>query len=481
MLRDAFRNAWDLELILRWLLVLAVGAGLGFVSIQYMLFMDNSLMAYLPLLAIVGGAPIVWYFRLPLRRMLLIIPLFEFTLRFDFYYGWENDVGQFGTVAGLNLSLTTIALLGLYGIWVLDLFGKQAPKQRFWRIWLAYPIFIYIGIVFLSAATAANPAMAFNEGGMLVQMLLLFIYIVCTVRTRDDVLFVVSILMLTVCFEGAYAVFQRISGGGTFEDGVYSIRVKAHFGSPNVAGSYFAMHTPLALGILVSNAERRYKILALFALLLGGAGLFLTLSRGAWLGFGLAIFIFIGLMTLRGWLDMRLLAGLFLLGLLIFAGFSELLLERVFGDDGGAGAGRLPLNEIAIQMGEDHPWLGVGANNFATVAPSYLSSRFSRVWFYTVHNKYLLLFSEIGIFGLISFLFYLGVTLARGFRAWASQDRLYAPLALAATGGVMGHMVHMLVDIFNDRAPVQMLWVITALIAAIFVIAREGRKHVASK
>ena len=61
-------------------------------------------------------------------------------------------------------------------------------------------------------------------------------------------------------------------------------------------------------------------------------------------------------------------------------------------------ASRLQLNQVALQMINDHPLLGVGLNNYETVMPRYEANP---VIFpgYPVHNLYLLWIGEVGIVG----------------------------------------------------------------------------------
>lgn len=110
--------------------------------------------------------------------------------------------------------------------------------------------------------------------------------------------------------------------------------------------------------------------------------------------------------------------------------------------------------------------------------PQYLTSEYVGAWLYVVHNKYLLVWAETGIFALIAFLTFLLVTAYRGWQVWRRGDRFLSPLALAFTAAVIGQMVHMNFDIFNAQAQVQGLWLVAALLAAMHNI-QDGEKRVA--
>ena len=89
-------------------------------------------------------------------------------------------------------------------------------------------------------------------------------------------------------------------------------------------------------------------------------------------------------------------------------------------------------------------------------------------WVFTVHNKYLLVWAETGIPGMVTFLVFLMTTLRRGWRVWTAGDAFLAPLALAFTAAVVGHMIHMSADLFSGRFQLQLLWLVAALIHAMY-------------
>jgi O-antigen ligase len=128
---------------------------------------------------------------------------------------------------------------------------------------------------------------------------------------------------------------------------------------------------------------------------------------------------------------------------------------------------------MAKQMIEDHPVLGVGANNYSLALARYETPEFAADWHYTVHDKYLLVWAETGVVGLLAFLAFLLVTVRRGWLVIRSQDPLLGPLALGLTAGVCGEMVHMTVDIFHGRPQVQSLWLVAALLTAMRLLMLE--------
>ncbi|MBI2362963.1 MAG: O-antigen ligase family protein [Elusimicrobia bacterium] len=80
--------------------------------------------------------------------------------------------------------------------------------------------------------------------------------------------------------------------------------------------------------------------------------------------------------------------------------------------------GRLTLWDVAVRMGLDHPWTGVGVNNYRALLPSYHRGSFedfTTSWG-TAHNLYLHHFAERGLVGLA----------ALGWLLWTMASRAFA-------------------------------------------------------
>ena len=56
-----------------------------------------------------------------LRRALLGLALLDIPLQWDIYFGYRDDVDQMAGLAGFGVSLTTLALAGLYALWAAQL------------------------------------------------------------------------------------------------------------------------------------------------------------------------------------------------------------------------------------------------------------------------------------------------------------------------------------------------------------------------
>src|SRR5205823_677463 len=115
---------------------------------------------------------------------------------------------------------------------------------------------------------------------------------------------------------------------------------------------------------------------------------------------------------------------------------------------------------------------GADSHIFTVVMDRYLTPEFRHGFLFAVHNKYLLVLSETGAVGLLSFLAFLLDALRNGWQCWARQDRLLSPLALGFAAGIAGHMVHMSVDVFRGRPTQQLLWLIAGLLTAMLRVCK---------
>jgi O-antigen ligase len=430
-----------------------------------------------------------------LRRLLLAVILLGIPLPVGMHLGYRDDMGELGSLGGLGISLTTLALIGLYAPFLI----RSRYRASLGAIKLSRasaPLAMYLTFAVLSLFSAADVTLALYEIVAVFQALLVHVYIVNFANSREDVVFIVRYLLIGLAAEGALMIalaagladvgFLKVEtridpqSPGELSRQVKILGVKARLdedpargrtrvggaiGSPNDAAGYLSAASGIAFGILLTSLGRSNKLLAGAALGFGAIALVLTFSRGGWMSFVL-IALITGLFSFRRW---RVLWKPALAGLLtvVVAGvlFGGAIQERLTEDDKGSARSRVPLMKIAALVIMDHPLLGVGANNFPLAMEPYVTRGFIGEFLYTVHCKYLLVWSETGPGALLAFLWFLGSTLRRGIRCWRCQDPLLSPLAVGCSAAIVGLMFHMMVDIFRGQPTIEFLCVIAALVA----------------
>lgn len=448
----------------------AVAVGLGSVLGAYVLIVATRAPQLLGPMLLAVLVPLALIVIGNVRRTLLAVIILDIPLQLDMHLGFRPEVASMGALGGLNLSATSASLLILYALWAMEGLARVGAPPRP-RIVASLPLVLYVALVALSTLVARDRELAGFEVFLLCQMLLLFIYVASWVRKRDDVVFVMAVLVVGLALESAIMLFVYLTGVelnllgiSTTVNSVYGDRVGGTLRSPNSAAAYLSMLLVPTASLLLSPGRGWLKSMAAVACGLGVLALILTLSRGGWLAFALSAALFGFLAWRRGWVPLRFVAGAAILAMLVLALFQGVVFGRLLDDDGGTAIGRIPLMKLASAMIRDHPLSGVGANNFAAVVGQYAGPEYNMEWVYTVHNKYFLVWAEVGLMGLLAFLMFLATTFARGVRSFLDGDSLLAPLALGLTAALFGHLYHMFVDIFNMRPQVQLLWLIAALV-----------------
>lgn len=411
-----------------------------------------------------------------LKRVLLAISLLEIPIQVDIYLNYDEVESATNALSGFNLSITTVVLVALYALWGTELaggFSRLSPAA----LRAALPSFVYLALVTLSLAVAADTLLALYEIVLLAQVLLLFFYLLNHVRSRDDLMFVVTILLVGLVAQSLISMGLKVLGedlqiGPVLAD-IDGGRVNGTFGSPNALGGYLSLLMPLGLSLMVANVGSFHRRLGGIGLTLGSMTLVLTFSRGAWIGFAISTGLVVVVAWQRRWLRGAMAAAMAAAVLVFLIAFQDEILLRLGEYNNAAAQSRLPLMELASAMIRDRPLLGVGANNFAAQLDPYVTVEYSKSWISTVHNKYLLVWAETGILALMAFLVVLAAAVRSGWRAMTGSDRVTSPVALGLMAGVIANMIHMTVDLFHGRAQVQMLWVVVALLLALPQISQS--------
>jgi putative inorganic carbon (HCO3(-)) transporter len=415
--------------------------------------------------------------------LLLAIVLIDVPLQLDVNVLHVMEAEEFGGLGGFSLSVTTAMLGVLYARWALLL--ALAPHRSASQPGPAVSraLCAYVAVSVVSTALAADVSYALRELFLLLQLFLLYVYVLFWVRTDRDVQFLLLTVLAGLAVESllvAYgsAVGETMSLGGLkihVDEGLGGdVRVGGTFGSPNAAASYLALLLAPALAVQLTTLPRTFKLLAAAAAGLAALALIPTQSRGGWMATVLSVGL-LWLVTARGRraLVLPAVGAVVVVPVLLFSGST--ITERLSGDDNGSAQGRLPLIETAFELIRDHPVVGVGPNNYTLVMREYGAVYGDwGDWVYVVHNKFLLVWAETGTLGLMAFIAFLAAAIRHGWRAWKAGHPWLSPLALGFTCGIVGQLLHMQVDIFNGRAQVQMLWIVAALLAVLATRTRAA-------
>jgi O-antigen ligase len=415
------------------------------------------------------------------RKVLLAIIILDIPLQIGAHLYWSEELGASGALGGLEISVTTVAMLSLYFLWFVGYISRRELEQKI-SLRPALPLTLYLMFAVVSLLAARNPVLGLYEVVLTAQLLLLFVYLTNWLQTRRDVAFVMRVLLIGFILEAGIIIALKINGydveipglpghtllAGTTEGGGEFSRPSGTLASPNVAGSYLSIMLTLAIGLLLFTRSRSWcKTVALVSVGIGTVALLFTYSREGWL----ALFCSMLLLCCAGWRLLRVRHRLLIVGvptaLLVSLMFDTPLSQRLLEGDEGAASSRIVLNKLAITVIEDHPVIGVGANNFTLNLREYATSEVMGEWLYAVHNKYLLIWAEAGLGALLAYLWFLFASLRRGWQCWKDKDPLYSPLALALVCGICALMICNMFQADRGRALMQLLIVFAALVRTI--------------
>ncbi|MGJ3240085.1 MAG: O-antigen ligase family protein [Anaerolineae bacterium] len=209
---------------------------------------------------------------------------------------------------------------------------------------------------------------------------------------------------------GEFALDPMRSGVSVLEtDGTRWLRPYGLLPHPNILGGVIVLGLFASATWLLADGARYRAGVVIFAL--GFWFLLLSFSRGAWLGFAVGILWVLprALRIPHFWRKIIAPAiAVLLVGGVFVAMFQPLLLSRAGVDSPNTElrsiADRLVYIEVAENAIREYPLHGVGIGNFAWYASNYIfyNTRYDLNG-NNVHNIYLLVWSELGIIGLILF------------------------------------------------------------------------------
>lgn len=480
--RASHSTTWPAYGSREWAAVVGVGFGLGLIAVVGAA--APKPLGYLVLIA--AAAPFLLVLGRNLRRLLLALVIFDIPFQWDVNFDYRESAAKLNSLGGFSLSLTTLALAGLYALWIADLLARRPGVPRP-RLGASVALLAFLAFELISLLVARDRLLSAFELVLLAQLFLLFLYVSSTVRTRKQVRDIVVLLMISLLAESVLALVIYKVGHGFSVLGISSnerpgagggTRLGGTIGSPNGAAAYLGFLLVLAIAVAAAPVKRSLRRLALVAAAAATLAFILTFSRGGWLGFAAALLVLAFAARRRGYLNFGALAALASALVLVALPFHREISNRLSGNDQGAARSRVVLDRLAWHVISANPVLGVGANNFGVVMPDYAGPEFSGEWITTVHNKFLLVWAEGGLGALIAFGLFLGTIVRRGWQASKIGDRFLGSVALGLTAAVIAEAVHMNFDIFNGRPELEILMLAAGLLTAMHAMRRSEPEEV---
>lgn len=367
--------------------------------------------------------------------------------------------------------LETMQILALVMATILSFLLKILLEENFKfrytpiNIWVVCFVIIYA----LSAINSFSVATSLKIALLIISFILFYFVIINSIENEKQLENMVKILVAVGLIVAIYGIYQYLFDGG-FDSSLYvdkekfediGARVSGTFDNPNVMGEYLLLIIPLAMTYFFKSNKLIKKVLACFITFIIIISLFLTYSRGCYLGLIACFGIFFILVNFK--FIILFIAGILALPFVLPSSVMNRFLS--IGDTKESSTSyRISIWKGAFDMIKDFWYrpIGQGAKAFNNIYPFYA---YSGVAAEHSHNLFLQLIIETGIVGIASFIviiFKFYQALGHGLKI--SKDKNLSILIIAFISGMTGFLIQSLFDnTWYNNKMILIFWIFIAL------------------
>jgi O-antigen ligase len=414
-------------------------------------------------LDVVLGAAAVGTVVLALIQPMVALPLLLFAVPF----GGLTRGSSGDTSSDLSFGAAEVLVALLTVTWL-----AQGVRRRQLHVRAGAIAVVALAMVCLatfSIVYADDRPSAIKESLKWLELLLGLLIVVDLASDAGPARWVIGAMLLAGAAEAAYGAVQFVTdaGPGAFQLSG-ALRAFGHFDQPNPFAGYLTTILPLSICMALCPANpTRFRWISLGAAGLLAIGIGLSQSRGAWLGAAVA-----AVCLLLAWsrFTRRLLipcalGGALALALAVSGLLPAAILDRLgqtieyFGvfdvrtvevtSENWAVVERMAHWQAGWYMFIDHPWLGVGAGNYAQAYPQYFVGTWREALGHA-HNYYLNILAELGVLGGGLLLLLLGLAFRQLggalVRSELLRDSFWRAVLAGAFAGLVVFCVHNMFD-----------------------------------
>jgi O-antigen ligase len=360
-------------------------------------------------------------------------------------------------INGLYFPLPEVVVATGVAAWVLrDGWTLLRTRRLAWlKPWIRHPgvwlaaAFLVIGTLWLLVPPGGElRKVALREFRWTVLEPVLFVALMLRwLRTERDIWRMVGSWLIAAALVGREGVEQFLFGQAWSMEGV--ARVSSVFPSATAFGIYLGR--PLALGIILAiflpPKWRTWRIAAGLLSAVMALGVLLSFTRGTWIGVFVALVV-VAIITRHR----LLLAGI---GAAVVGGLALLPFVRVeritsmfdFSTQDNTGVARGKIWGAALNILRDHPFTGIGQDQFLYADPKYGVPQLRFFETSHPHNWVLDFWLRLGLPGLAWMLVALGYVFWQSVRLWRSlRGTALGALVLGLLASMVDFAVHGLLD-----------------------------------
>lgn len=376
------------------------------------------------------------------------------------------------SIASIWDELLFIAMFLVWGYKYLKYRDQEGVKQTP----LDLPVILFL-IAMLVVFILNSPDYRISLEGFraVIQYILWYFVIIQLLKDTKGAKRLCIIFVIVVSLMAIHGVYQYIIGvempAGWVDSKEAGVRTRVFsiLTSPNILGSLLTLALPLTLSFGVISKNIKTKSLFYFLALMMVGCLVFTFSRGAWIGFGVAILAYVFLK------DKRLLVPVIILGLLavvLVPGIANRITYMLSPEyiESSLRGGRLVRWITGLQILKGTPLFGVGLGHFGGAVAinnelSYLVGTEMVETFY-MDNYYLKTAVETGLFGLFAFVMLMYQIIVNGLRTIRiTTDKVSKELEIGIFAGLFGVIVHNFVEnVFEVPMMTSCFWLLVAVL-----------------
>lgn len=376
------------------------------------------------------------------------------------------------SIASIWDELLFIAMFLVWGYKYLKYRDQEGVKQTP----LDLPVILFL-IAMLVVFILNSPDYRISLEGFraVIQYILWYFVIIQLLKDTKGAKRLCIIFVIVVSLMAIHGVYQYIIGvempAGWVDSKEAGVRTRVFsiLTSPNILGSLLTLALPLTLSFGVISKNIKTKSLFYFLTLMMVGCLVFTFSRGAWIGFGVAILAYVFLK------DKRLLVPVIILGLLavvLVPGIANRITYMLSPEyiESSLRGGRLVRWITGLQILKGTPLFGVGLGHFGGAVAinnelSYLVGTEMVETFY-MDNYYLKTAVETGLFGLFAFVMLMYQIIVNGLRTIRiTTDKVSKELEIGIFAGLFGVIVHNFVEnVFEVPMMTSCFWLLVAVL-----------------
>ncbi|HHV57634.1 MAG TPA: hypothetical protein GXX50_07725 [Firmicutes bacterium] len=385
---------------------------------------------------------------------------------------WQRPAaGLYLFLAGLAFLPTLSAgelLLAVAAIWALR--RLLAGERVLAATGVELPLFAFMFFVLMGVAFSVTRRASLGVLPLYALDFLAF-YLMAVLPRPKEAGWLLGGLLLAGALTGLLALAQYRSGVQTSLSWIdarqaedIKTRVFSTFDNPNIFAEYLTFVLPPVLVFFLRERRWGARLVWLLVLACAGAGLILTFSRGGWLAVGLALVV-LGILWDR---RLLLLVAVGLVLLPLAAPGQVLTRAASIGSlEDSSNTFRLSIWLAVLRMIAAY-WstgIGLGSAAFNQVYPQFMLAGTPAMH---SHNLYLQLALELGVPGLVAFLWLLGAVAARALSALPRLAGRRQGLLAALLASLAGFLLHGAVDnVWYSPKLTLLFWAALGLVLAL--------------